>query len=77
MTFNERGVDLLVDGSRIFFDVSNRTAEANGCKSIDCPTILEMLDRELKITAQCPKGYSNPSVMAVRGYIHVTARCNK
>lgn len=79
MSFNERGVDLLVtkDG-RIFFDVVNRVVEQKGCeKNIHCPELLAMLDYELKATSQCTDGYANASAMPVRGYVHITAQCRR
>ena len=77
MTFNERGVDLLVtNDGKVFFGVANRVVEQKGCENnINCKALLGMLDDELKTTSQCPGGHADAKAMPVRGYVHITARC--
>ena len=76
MSWNERGVDLEVTKEgNIFFSVLNRVAQEQGCKNINCPQLVALMDRELQIQGKCRAGRTEPSAMAVRGYVQLTAQC--
>ena len=79
MSWNERGVDLLVtsDGN-VHFSVLNRVVEKLGCeKNINCPQLVELMESELSIQKQCSSGHSEVKVMPVYGYVSLMTACKE